>query len=100
MQDSYSLGIGDLRVDLSNLELPVGETHVKTRVDIGNLTVIVPADAAVQATGEASFGQVILLGNQTDGRDSDLEVHEPGARVLVLDTSVGAGQVIVRRGLG
>jgi phage shock protein PspC (stress-responsive transcriptional regulator) len=47
LQDEYTLGIGDLRLDLSNLELPVGETHVKTRVDIGHLTVIVPADAAV-----------------------------------------------------
>jgi phage shock protein PspC (stress-responsive transcriptional regulator) len=100
LQDSYTLGVGNLRLDLSRLDLPVGQTRVEARVDIGNLTVIVPPDAAVQATGEAQFGQVRLLGNQTDGRDSDLEVHEPGARVLVLDSSVGAGQVSVERGLG
>jgi predicted membrane protein len=99
LQDSYTLGIGDLRLDLSNLELPVGQTHIKTRVDIGRVTVIVPPDATVQAVGEAGFGEVRLLGNETDGRDADLEVHETDTRVLVLDSRVGAGQVVVVRAL-
>jgi phage shock protein PspC (stress-responsive transcriptional regulator) len=99
LNDSYTLGIGDLTLDLSDLQLPVGETNIKTRVDIGRTTVIVPPDAAVQATGEAGFGEVRLLGSETDGRDADLEIHQPGTRVLVLDSRVGAGQVVVVRGL-
>jgi phage shock protein PspC (stress-responsive transcriptional regulator) len=99
LRESYTLGIGDLRLDLSELQLPVGETHVKTRVDIGRVTVIVPSDAAVQANGEAKFGEVILLGDKTEGRDADADVHQTGARVLVLDSRVGAGQVVVARAL-
>jgi phage shock protein PspC (stress-responsive transcriptional regulator) len=99
LKDSYTLGIGDLTLDLSGLQLPVGETHLETRVDVGRSTVIVPADAAVQGIAEAEFGEIRMLGNETDGRDSDLAVHEPGARVLVLDSRVGAGQVVVVRAL-
>ena len=99
LKDNYTLGIGDLTLDLSELQLPIGETRIKTRVDIGRTTVIVPPDAAVQATGEAGFGEVRLLGSETDGRDADLEIHEPGTRVLVLDSRVGAGQVVVTRAL-
>ena len=99
LDDSYTLGIGDLTLDLSNLQLPVGVTKLKTRVDIGRTTVIVPPDAAVQAVGEAGFGEVRLLGSETDGRDADLEIHQPGTRVLELDSRVGAGEVVVVRAL-
>jgi len=45
MQDlhrNYRLGIGNLRVDMSDVRFPVGTTHVGTRVDVGKLTVVVP----------------------------------------------------------
>jgi phage shock protein PspC (stress-responsive transcriptional regulator) len=97
LQDSYSLGIGELRLDLSRLQLPVGETHLKTRVDIGRLTVIVPADAALQARGETRFGEVHMLGDLSDGRDAERTVNESGPRILVLDSHVGAGELFVVR---
>jgi phage shock protein PspC (stress-responsive transcriptional regulator) len=95
--ESYSLGIGDLELDLTRLELPVGETHLRTRVDIGRLTVIVPADAALQARGEARFGEVHMLGDLSEGRDVDSSVSEDGDRILVLDAQVGAGELVVVR---
>jgi hypothetical protein len=61
--------------------------------------VIVPPDAAVQGIGEAGFGEVRLLGNETDGRDADLAIHQTGTRILVLDSRVGAGQVVIVRAL-
>ena len=39
LRDNYRLGIGDLRVDLSDVKLPVGETHVNGRVDVGEARV-------------------------------------------------------------
>ena len=77
LKESYTLGIGDLTLDLSGLQLPVGETHLETRVDIGRTTVIVPPDAAVQGIGEAEFGEIRMLGNETDGRDSDRQSTRP-----------------------
>ncbi len=94
---SYTLGIGALRVDLGDVQLPVGETRLTTRVDIGRLTVIVPANAALQVHGDAQFGEVNLLGTSTDGHHADTTIKEHGDRVLVLDSHVGAGKLVVVR---
>ena len=47
IQPNYELGIGDLRVDLSNIGRVTKETHVKASVGIGHLRVIVPQNATV-----------------------------------------------------
>jgi phage shock protein PspC (stress-responsive transcriptional regulator) len=97
LQDDYRLGIGDLRVDLSDVRLPAGETHVNARVDIGKLDVIVPPDVALRVHGDAQFGEVHLLGRNADGHNADDSITEKGARVLVLDAHVGAGALYVTR---
>jgi phage shock protein PspC (stress-responsive transcriptional regulator) len=97
VKTSYSLGIGNLRLDLRNVRLPVGETHVRMRVDVGRISVVVPADAALEAHGHANYGQVTLLGRENDGRDTDNSIEESGKRVLVLDSTVGAGKIVVSR---
>lgn len=97
LQTRYELGIGNLRVDLRDVRLPVGETHLKARVDIGNLDVIVPADAALQVNADAQAGRVDLLGSTADGRDVDKHLTQTGTRVLVLDAHVGAGNLHVSR---
>jgi hypothetical protein len=97
LRQKYQLGIGDLNLDMRNLTLPPGETHVKARVDIGDLDVVVPADAAVQVHGDAQVGRVEVLGRIGDGRDVDRAVVQNGRRVLVLDAHVGAGRVRVTR---
>jgi len=97
LRDNYRLGIGDLRVDMSDVQLPVGETHVDARVDVGELELIVPEDAALEIHGDADLGQVELLGSADDGRNVDKTYHQEGARRLVLDLHVGVGAVHVRR---
>jgi phage shock protein PspC (stress-responsive transcriptional regulator) len=94
---SYRLGIGDLKLDLTNLRLPVGETHVTARVDVGDLKVVVPAGVAVRAEGGVRLGYLNLLGETDDGRNVDGSVTETGKRVLVLDTHVSVGSVRVTR---
>jgi phage shock protein PspC (stress-responsive transcriptional regulator) len=97
VKTSYSLGIGNLRLDLHNVRLPVGETHVRTRVDVGRISVVAPAGAALQVHGHAHYGEVTLLGRENDGRDTDNSIEETGKRVLVLDSTVGAGKIVVSR---
>jgi phage shock protein PspC (stress-responsive transcriptional regulator) len=94
---TYTLGIGDLRVDHSNVAFPVGETHVNARVDVGHLDVIVPDDVALHVDGDAQFGDLHLLGSLTDGHNVNANLDEVGKRVLVLDVHVGAGRVDVTR---
>ncbi len=97
LRSDYRLGIGTLELDLSRMQLPVGETHVEASVDVGDLQVIVPAGVALRAHGEAQAGYVELLGTEDDGRNADVDVTEAGERVLVLDAHVGAGAVRVER---
>ena len=101
LDDRYELGIGDYFVNLSDVTLPVGETHVKATLGIGDLVVHVPRDVAVDVDAHASAGQVVLFGRYHDGTAVHDRVAEPGSapeRVLVLDAHVGFGRVTVERG--
>ena len=98
LRDEYHLGIGSLDLDLSRVELPVGETHVDVRVDVGDMDVLVPAGVALRINGTAEVGEVDLPdGIKGSGRNVESELIETGERVLVLDASVGAGAVRVER---
>ena len=95
--DSYTLGIGDLTVDLRSAQIPAGTTHVSTRVDVGDLRVIVPSDVALRVHGDAQLGQVRVLGANAEGRNVDKRVVRAGRHVLDLDAHVGVGRVRVTR---
>jgi phage shock protein PspC (stress-responsive transcriptional regulator) len=96
---NYRLGIGNLTVDLGNVQFRNGETHVGTRVDVGNLRVIVPDGVALRVRGDAQLGQVEILGQSADGRNVDKKIDQAGKRILVLDAHVGVGKVTVTRAL-
>jgi len=95
----YTLGIGNLTVDLRDVSLPRGQTFVNARVGIGNLRIVVPTDATVDVKGSAGIGEVRLL----DAHDSGMSVHDHvvdrtgSGRVLVLKARTGIGQVEVER---
>ena len=97
LHPEYKLGIGDLRVDLRDVRLPVGVTHLRTRVDVGRVDVVVPHEAALRVHSEADFGTVAVLGQSADGRKVDRSVDEAGKRVLDLDAHVGVGSVHIER---
>ena len=94
---SYELGIGTMRLDLSALALPPGETHVAARIDIGDLYVTVPADAALRVDARAKAGNVEILGENSDGWHVERHTFETGDQTLVLDARVGAGSIRVDR---
>ena len=97
LRGSYKLGIGEMILDLRNVPFTKAETHVKARVDIGSLRVIVPQDVALQVRGDAQLGEVHILGRSDDGRHARSSIVQSGSHVLVLDTHVGIGQVRVTR---
>ena len=95
----YELGIGRLTVDLAGLELPRGETRLRTTVGIGDLRVLVPRNATVEVDGRAQAGDVELLGRERHGGHVRQRLVERvgSGRVLVLDAWVGLGRVRVER---
>jgi phage shock protein PspC (stress-responsive transcriptional regulator) len=101
LEGEYNVRIGSLELDLRDLELPPGDTRVEANVGIGELVVIVPDDAAVDATADVEAGEVTVLGRDDDGWDVRERVVEEGAagsqRRLVVEAKVGFGDLEIRR---
>jgi phage shock protein PspC (stress-responsive transcriptional regulator) len=100
IHSKYELGIGTLTLDFADVSLPKGQTFVKATVGIGNLRVIVPANASVDIEGRAQAGDVRLLGEEDNGTHVRAHVVDRtgSGRVLVLDARTGLGKVEVDRG--
>jgi phage shock protein PspC (stress-responsive transcriptional regulator) len=98
---TYKHGIGHFTVNLADLPLPIGETHVKATLGIGDLHIRVPYGVAVMVDGRASAGNVDLFGRHSDGTSVHTVVSDEAggsARVLVIDARVGLGRLEVTRG--
>ena len=80
LKRDYDISMGDLRLDLSNAALAEGDTEVDANVGIGELTVIVPEDVALDVDASASAGQVTVFGRSESGVDADLSesISPPG----------------------
>jgi phage shock protein PspC (stress-responsive transcriptional regulator) len=96
IRSDYHEGVGELRVDLSQLGPVTEETHVKASLGIGELRIIVPNNVGVVLNAHAKVGEIFGLDGHDDGRDATVRTgHGP----LVIDANVGAGQInVVRAG--
>jgi len=92
VQPSYSLGVGKLRLDLSNAAAPVA---VRVRVGVGELRVIVPRGTAVAVNAHATVGDVRVFNQQEDGHNVNVSAGSGAA--MTIDASVGAGRIDVVR---
>ncbi|WP_312880096.1 PspC domain-containing protein [Actinokineospora xionganensis] len=103
VRSSYQRNLGSVTLDLR--ELPTsGEVKTKAKVDVGDVTVIVPETADVTVKCSAGVGSVKCLNDERNGPDSkvttvDLGPDGKGGLVIELDAIVsGPGSVEVRRG--
>ena len=96
---SYELGVGNLVVDLRQLQVPPGTTTVEARLGMGELTVELPAGVSVEVEASSGLGEVQVLGEQEGGLGSRIDTTSEagGDRRLRLDARVGLGQVRVER---
>lgn len=99
IHSKYTLGIGKLSLDFSNVQLPKGQTFVKATVGIGDLRVTVPHDATVDVVGRVQAGDVTLLNQDQSGTHvrSHIVDRTGSGRVIVLDLRAGIGKVEVVR---
>ena len=95
----YELGVGNLELDLRQLQLPPGTTTVEARVGIGELVVEVPSGVSVQVVARSGLGEVQVFGEEDGGVGSRIDAtsEQGGDRRLELDARVGLGQVQVDR---
>jgi hypothetical protein len=105
LQREYHVSVGQLTIDLRSVDFSSSQNpRVEASVGIGQLTVRVPDEALVVATGHVGAGQVMIFGRENNGFDVDLTGRRPpgflllgGTDVLLLDLSVGLGQIEVSR---
>jgi hypothetical protein len=98
LQERYELGVGNLVLDLRDLELPPGTTAIEVEVGMGELTVRLPSDAGVDVSASAGAGDLEVLGRTSDGFGPTLSHSEPGGDArLALDLSTGMGSIEVTR---
>ena len=96
---TYELSVGNLTVDLSQLQVPAGTTQVEARVGIGELVVDLPEGVSAEVTATSGLGEVQVLDQQEGGFASRIDTTSEagGDRRLALDLRVGLGQVRVER---
>jgi hypothetical protein len=99
IRDEYSHGIGQLTIDLRDLELDTDIT-VAAGVGMGELLVRVPDEITIVVVASAGIGEVSALGRSSSGFGARLDERFPiadGGPVIRLELSVGIGEVVVRR---
>jgi Cell wall-active antibiotics response 4TMS YvqF len=95
----YELGVGNLLVDLRQLQVPPGTTVVEARLGVGELVVELPDGVTAEVAARSGLGEVQVLGQQEGGFGSRIDTTEGdgGDRRLRVDARVGLGQVRVER---
>ncbi|GLW22019.1 PspC domain-containing protein [Microbispora triticiradicis] len=102
---TYELGIGEGKLDLSDVPLKSGaRLRFDASVSLGQLTVIVPPTARIEVYGFTKLGEVRIDHTVEDGTnvrfDRVLEPETPGkgdAATIELHVKAGVGDVEVRR---
>jgi phage shock protein PspC (stress-responsive transcriptional regulator) len=102
--DEYHGALGDLRIDLSDVDVSDLASPVRTHVDggLGDVEVVVPADADVRVDVETGMGSVEVF-DEPDVTEGFFEGRGVGSWVadgeaeIVLTVNGGAGDVEVSR---
>jgi predicted membrane protein len=99
--EEFWIGIGDVRLDLSEAEIPPGETRLRVFGFVGTVRLIAPEDVGISLSSSAFVADVRLFGRK---RDSILvpvhmtsDDYETAERKIRLETTAFVGDVRVRR---
>ena len=98
IRSQYELGVGEMTIDLRDVDFPSGDTPLRISVGVGDVTVFVPEDVCVSPHVEIGAGQARIGSRQQSGIDVDWDedVSAPGdASRLLLDADIGLGELKV-----
>lgn len=100
LQDEYSLDVGDLRIDLTELPWNGEQIELDASVDAGNIQIWLPEGVGLTGTATADVGRVAGFGQQSSGLgEPTLEWDVAGTRGSVaLDARVDIGNIEIFHG--
>ena len=96
LRDGYQLGIGELRIDLREVDLPAGRTPLELGMGVGSVRVLVPEDVCVASEMRIGAGYARVFDRDSAGLDVDwrqIPSETAGAKRLVIDGHVGVGEL-------
>ncbi len=98
VDSEYRLGIGELVVDLRQVDFPAGEHIIDVHLGIGETRVYVPDDVNYEVTGELTAGELELGDRQEDGLSNQLavgrDIDADATLIINIDVGFGHGQLI------
>jgi predicted membrane protein len=94
LEDSYSIGVGEILIDLSELSLDAPRP-VDVDVDLGTIRVILPRGFDTRVAASVGLGDLELPDQQTSGPDRSGEFQTGPDPFLELNLEVGAGEIKV-----
>jgi phage shock protein PspC (stress-responsive transcriptional regulator) len=98
LADGFEMGVGAMRVDLRDVELPPGRTELPLDLGLGEIQVLVPDDMCVTTTAAIGAGAVDFGDGEQGGIDVDVEdrrIPAPGVDYLHIDADIGIGALRV-----
>ena len=104
VQGTYDDGIGNVTVDLTDVDLAGAPTPIRTHVDggVGNVRIELPRSADVQVSVDSGIGNVDLFGNGSTGGfyagSGTASWTGDGQPEFVITVDAGIGNVEVSRG--
>lgn len=100
LKERYDLGLGEMNLDLSDLDL-TSSASIAASVGAGQLRITLPPDIPVAIEARVGAGEIDLLGEGADGISVDLDHKSDGFDTapitLTLDLSVATGEIKVER---
>jgi|GEM_PF-1232982 len=109
---SYSLGVGEVYMDLTTALLEEGVTYLNLSGWVGSVQIIVPEDLAIDVSADVNIGSVEIFGeeqefsrhhkNRRSGVSSNLlcyrsEDYDEALKKVRINASVNIGEVSVKR---
>ncbi len=103
LDEVYSVDVGSLQIDLSDLPWDGETVELEARVNAGNLEIRIPADVALRGDASVNVGRVSAPGRESVGLGNPQltfsEDDRPTGTVL-LDAEVDVGNIDIRRNGG
>ena len=99
VEDLYSIGVGNLVIDLRQLPWDGETINITARVDAGNIEIRVPQNVGIVGEATVDIGRVGASGRESAGLGSpSLEFNETGTEgTLILDAHVDVGNIDINR---
>jgi hypothetical protein len=99
LRDHYELGMGQLQLDLTELELEPGQhVAVAATVGVGQLVIEVPPETTIDVDATSNLGEVVAFDLDSDGSNATIDHVRrgpEGSPTIALDLNVGMGAVDV-----